>query len=258
MTEGESLFENYLSSNGYKDFTFEPDIPCQRKKPDYLLRWHGQEFFFEVKDLHQKSPFPEGGVHIDPYKSLREEINEVRKKFKTFKDWCCSLVVYNISDWEAKLEPRDVFAAMLGNLGWVMDYDRRAGVADPDTMRLAFRDGGKMIGPRTGEPQNTTISSIIVLEWFRVENEEFLHACQKLPPGEKRAVFAAEHWLKYPPSQRFLRVRVNHNPDASNPLPDFIFNGSYDEHWQIQANGVVRVFASDRLRKAEFLENEPM
>ena len=144
-TESERLFEEYLVSNGYEDWEYEPDIPGRRKHPDYLLRCRGREFLFEVKELHQKGPPPKHPVSGDPYKSLRAEIDEGRKKFRNFKEWCCSLVVFNIDDWLASLGARHVFGAMLGDLGILMDFDAAVGVVVRGSERPAFLEHGKLL-----------------------------------------------------------------------------------------------------------------
>ena len=123
--ESEQFFEQYLDSNGFRgQWTYEPLLPGKNKKPDYMLNWKGSKCFFEVKELRKKPNEPaERAIYFDPYPSLRSEIDEARKKFKEYKDYSCSLVVFNIDDRQTRLDPVTVFGAMLGNLGLKMDFN---------------------------------------------------------------------------------------------------------------------------------------
>jgi len=130
QNESEKIFEQYLDSNGFKGrWTYEPSIPGKSKKPDYLLDYNGQKCFFEVKELKRKpNELTEQAGYINPYPtSLREEINEAREKFKEYKDYCCCLVVFNVDDRTANLDPLFVMSSMLGNLGFATttEYDHK-------------------------------------------------------------------------------------------------------------------------------------
>ena len=76
--ESEKIFEQYLDSNGFQGkWNYEPSIPGKIKKPDYLLNWKGKKHFFEVKELRKKPNEPTTrAAYINPYSSLRTEINE--------------------------------------------------------------------------------------------------------------------------------------------------------------------------------------
>jgi len=264
-TVSESLFEEYLCSNGYRDWDYEPKIGNQPKRPDYLLRYGGVELLFEVKELREKSPRPHGAVHINPYRSLRSKIEEARVKFRRLKDHCCSLVVYNIDDWEARLDPDLVLAAMLGNFGFSMDFDASAGRLVPGTERNTFLDGGKMIRYKTGDPQNTTISAIVVLEGYRVPDFEFDNAVrqeilrrersiQETLSGDERLEVRFDMYSIHPLRTREApRVRVVENPVARIPFPEGLFHGELDEHWQL-SSCLERTFAGDLLQDIEQAE----
>jgi hypothetical protein len=216
-TESEALFEQYLHTNAHVDWEFEPEIGGQTKHPDYLVRWQGMELLFEVKELRAKDTWDkdESEYQIgygDPCEGLRREINEARKKFRNLKEWCCSLVVRRIDDSRTMLEPTYVFSAMLGNIVFTGNYDALVGMVQPDSLRAAFGNGGKMVGPKTKRPQNTTISSIVVL---------------KLLGGQPRVV-------------------VCENPFARIPLPRAVLCGSLDERWSCEP-ALTRVFAGHKL-----------
>jgi hypothetical protein len=191
-TRSEKLFEQYLDLNGFKGkCDYEPSISGKTKRPDYRLNYNGRECFFEVKELRKKPNEPkERSAIINPYSSLRKEINEARKKIKQFKDYPCSLVVFNIDDRQARLRPNYVFAAMLGNEGFEMDIDDKGRLVI-ETARNVFLDGGKMIDDETGRTQNTTISAIVVLEEF-LDNVEIERAFREKERRQGRVFTAAE------------------------------------------------------------------
>jgi len=164
--ESEKIFEQYLDTNGFKDkWTYEPSTPNKSKRPDYLLEFNEEKYFFEVKELIEKpNQRTQGAVWMDPYSSLRDKINEARKKFKEYKKHSCSLVVFKVIDLHARLKPLCVFGAMLGNLGFTWGVDRHDGKVVEGTEKNAFLDGGKMIDGKGKHLQNTTISTIVVLE----------------------------------------------------------------------------------------------
>jgi len=267
-TQSERSFEKYLQENAYTDWEFEPDFAGQTKHPDYLLRWRGDAFLFEVKELCRKRPVPPAAVHTDPYASLRAEINEARKQFRGFKGNCCSLVVMNIDDWEARLDPKFVLAAMLGDLGIAMDFDARQGRPVEATEQSAFLKRGKMRDPKSGQPQNTTVSSIIVLEEYAPPNpayrQAFAEEVARREANQGRALTANEkvsvtHDLML--QQRLSlhlpavpRVRVIRNPFARIPFPRGLFLGPYDEHWEYADAEVHRVFAGALAREIELEE----
>lgn len=76
--KSENLFEQYLNGNGFRDrWTYEKEIQGKNKNPDYSLDHCGQTYFFEVKELRKKDNEPTTrAAHIDPYASLRKEIDE--------------------------------------------------------------------------------------------------------------------------------------------------------------------------------------
>jgi len=261
--ESEKVFEQYLDQNGFQDkWTYEPSIPGKRKRPDYLLNWKGEEHFLEVKELRKKPNEPTWPAYFDPYSSLRTEINEVRKQFKEYKEYSCSLVVFNVNDRQARLDPLTVFGAMLGNLGLKMDYDPNKGEAVAGSERNAFLDGGKMIDDKKGRLQNTTISSIVALEEFRDDSEiqkalmaELKKQSKTLTLEEKVAINMKI--VKNHHSGRVPRVVVVKNPFARMPLPSDLFDGPFDERWRWREDlndKVERVFAGNKLKELEELK----
>jgi hypothetical protein len=263
--ESEKIFEQYLDANGFQDkWTHEPSIPGKHAKPDYLVHWKGDKCFFEVKELRKKPNDPTRPAHIYPYQSLRSEINEARKQLKQFKEYSCSLVVFNVDDRTAILRPIFVFGAMLGNLGLKMDFDPKKGEAVAGSERNAFLNGGKMTNNKSRQPQNTTISAILVLEEF-LDNTEIEKAMRKEEAKQGKQFTGPEmiairmELYKDHPIVTVPRVVVIENPFARIPFPKDLFKGPFDEHWRWREdlNGKTeRVFVGNKLKKLEDLKGK--
>jgi len=260
--ESEKLFERYLDSTGLQGkWTYEPSTPGKSKRPDYLLDHNGVQYWFEVKELRKKPSEPtKWPAHINPYSSLRAEIDEARKKFKEFKDYSCSLVVYWIDDVQGRfLDAEHVLGAMLGNLDITADYDPAKGELVAGSERNAFLGGGKMVNPRSGKPQNTTISAVVVLEQFldnteleRVVSEEIKKHDKELSGPELvklRGKLYAGH-----PIQTVPRIVVVENPYARIAFPADLFMGHFDERWRLRKGQVERVFAGTELLEWEAVQ----
>lgn len=267
QNESEKIFERYLDSNGFRGkWTYELSMPEKSKNPDYLLHHNGQKCFFEVKELRKKPNEPTGAAYYSPYSSLRSQINEARKKFKEYKKYSCSLVVYNIDDRTARLamrDPRFVFGAMLGNLGLTGEWDPEKGESVPGSVRNAFLKGGKMIDHKRKQSQNTTISAIVVLEEF-LNNIEVETGLKEEEKKQGKSLTGPEmidaRMRLYPdhPVKRVPRVVVVENPFARIPFPDALLVGPFDERWRWTGkNGKMeRVFAGSRLKELEELKSK--
>jgi hypothetical protein len=264
-TRSEELFEQYLDLNGFKGrYTYEPSIAGKSKKPDYCLDYNGQKCFFEVKELRKKQDEPPEGIAawIDPYSGLREEINEARKKFREFKDYSCSLVVFNIDDRQARTDPRTILGVMLGNLGVSWEIDVTKGRTVRGTERNVFLDGGKMIDNK-GRLQNTTISAIVVLDEFR-DDSEIQKAIRDEVKKQGKPLTLVEkveinmRVVKNHHSSRTPRVIIVENPYARIAFPEDLFVGPFDEHWRwtMENRKIERVFAGDKLKELEILKSQ--
>lgn len=234
--ESEKLFEQYLDLNGFSGkWTYEPQIQGKSKKPDYLLDYNGQKCLFEVKELREKPNKSTASPFFNAYSSLRSEIDEAREKFKEFKEYSCSLVVYKIDDVRAILEPPHfVFGAMLGDCG--VEWE-----PDSNKTNNSFLDNGKMIDKKRKQPQNTTINAIIVLKKFRDDTEINRKVIEK-------------HSSNYVPG-----VCMIENPFARVAFPESLFAGPFDEHWRhtTQNGAIERFFVGNRLRELEELKSKP-
>lgn len=259
--KSERVFELYLNSNGYKaKWTHEPSISGKNKHPDYLLESNDEKSFFEVKELRKKlNEPPEQTAFINPYSGLRAKINEASKQFKEYKEYRCSLVVFNIDDRQARLRPNYVFAAMLGDEGVEIDLDAAKGKVIEGSEKLAFLDGGKMVDYKRKQPQNTTISAIVVLEEFTDNSEVEKTLIEEIKKRDKQFTVAEIANIRFDEghpvrSRRVPRVVVIKNPYARIAFPDNLFKGPFDERWEMKDNKIVRVFAGNRLRELEALQ----
>jgi hypothetical protein len=156
-TTGELLFQEYLHAMRYP-FEFEKQFPGKSKRPDYTVTTNGVHLF-DVKDF---SPYmPLGFAAYDPYPRIREKIEEGREKFKQFKEFPCSLVLYNKGNVFVHLESVDIMlGSMYGDSGFTFPVDTKLGRA-AGPLKRAFLGRGKMVRPN--RTQNTTISAVITL-----------------------------------------------------------------------------------------------
>ncbi len=260
--ESEMLFEQYLDSNGYQGkWIYEPQIPGKSKRIDYLLELDDEKYFFEVKEMREKSNEPtEHAVSANLYSSMRKEIHEEREQFKEYKNYSCSLVIFNIGDNTFRLDPLFIFGAMLGNLGLQADYNPEKPGLSGESPRNVFLSGGKMLNH--GKKQNTTISAVIVLETF-LNNIDI----EKAMVNEEKKLgrkFEVIEWIKTRlelqkaySCLRVPRVVVVENPFARIPLPEDLFKGTFDERWrwiEEQDGKIERIFAGNKLKELEVLK----
>lgn len=262
--ESEVLFETYLKAHGMNRWEYEPAIEGKNQRPDYRIWQDEHQLFFEVKEFRQdpRAPLPRGGAY-DPYAPIREKINAAREKFREYKEFPCSLVLYNVDAFLVDLDDWTiVMGSMLGDAGFRFAVDRELGRA-VGGFTPAFLKRGRMIDYKRMKPQNTSISSVVVLEnftlgqrrlrsyWAREEKklgrkhswEEFLAFAESLKP---KGIDAAE---------TFLRAVVYENPYARLPLTRHLFTGPLDERFGPAEDNITRVFAGDRVVELEAEES---
>src|SRR5579859_4110751 len=90
--ESELLFEEYLTTHGYAEWTHEVPVEGKRRNPDYRLEHDRSSLVFEVKEFDAAMPTMRFGTY-DPYGPIREKINQATRQFKEYKDSSCSLVL---------------------------------------------------------------------------------------------------------------------------------------------------------------------
>lgn len=219
----EALLACYLAEQGLT-FEYEPDVDGLAKHPDYRITFCGQELFLEVKEFTPgpHEPHPKCGGAYLPLPGIREKINRASRQFKEFKEWPCSLVLYNPGHPRIDIhEPRTIFEAMLGNSGVSYAVDTTTGrlLTPPQDI---FEGDAKMFRDR-----NTTISAIIVLE-------EYLRGYRRGRVDEQKG-WTANPTLDVAPTDHalltLLRVTRYDNPFARKLLPPSLFHGAADETW---------------------------
>jgi len=264
-TDADIAFEEYLKTQGRTDFEYERQLLGTNRMPDYQLPWVPRPLLFEVKGF--EVPVTLGFGAIDPYPPLREKITQATRQFKDLKDYTCSLVLHYGGPGLIFLEPDFILGAMLGNIGFEIPV-RRFGDAtlsfDEKNIRNVFTGGGRMIRyGRSGiplEPQNTTISAVIVVEHFDVGQRRFKAYYETLERERERSLtpdelcdeINAAKGTDRDGSLRAVRAIVCENPYARLPLPRDIFVGPYDERYGSDGAGrIVRVFAGPVILELE-------
>lgn len=263
----EQLFERYLQSQGIT-FEYEPTVSGKKKRPDYHLRCSSEIVICDVKTLRATSPLPAGGTFHDPYRGIREEIDDARKQFKEYCDHPCVLLIHNIDDWEFRDWPWVLFGAMLGNLGMRFPFNPQTGTVQTQDGQSVFLRGGRMIHPHCRQPRNTTFSAVGVLSEITVPDPEFEQEYER-----RIAAFRNERRGE-PPMEECLRIRtglhhqqirctrgvqprvaVFENPFARIPLPGDLFSGRYDSRSRFDRSlgRIERVFAGEGLLEVERL-----
>src|SRR5208337_3761132 len=268
-TESERLFEEYLYAEGIADFRYEPDLGESLKRPDYLITIAGVEILFEVKQFQAtEEDFRLGTRGYDPYGPIREKIDAGRKQFKDLKDYCCCLVLYNREKPLVDLGWQFIYGAMLGNMAVRMPFDPARGLLSDQSEDGFFGGGGKMIRygkgepPKALEPQNSTLSAIVVLQQMGVGKRRFDVSVKRMQQKLGRELTFEEHFeamnnargTERDVSLTQLRVVVCENPYARIPLPRGIFRGPYDERYgvdEVTESRITRLSAGDQIKEFE-------
>jgi hypothetical protein len=268
-TESERLFETYLQASGYLEFEFEPSLPGSNARPDFILRTNREDcptgVLFEVKEFQpMPADFQRSGGSYDPYGAIREKIQEGRKKFRDFKQYPCALVLYNAGKPLVDLRWELIYGAMLGNLGWSIPFDKEAGkLVDKAVLAPAFMQGGEMHREKNGvaiEPQNTTISAIVVLQLLAVGNSRFQIEVKTQEQQLGRSLKYEEFFrlvdlsggTERDISLHQLRTVTCLNPYKRVPFPQELFRGPYDECFGDIEGELQRIYAGPQLKRLEF------
>lgn len=269
--ESEMLFEQYLSMSGLAEFDYEKQFPGKAQRPDYVVKLAdevGSQVMFEIKEFRATADdFRPGGGAYDPYLAIREKIQQAREKFRAFKDSCCCLVLFNREKPLVDLSWRFVFGAMLGNLGFRIPFDAESGVFDHSKMQQTFTVGGEMLrykGLQPIEPQNRTISAILVLDLLPVGRIRFEHHVEQLEQARKaqgQPKLELEEYLQILEESRGtdrdysltqLRGVVHENPHARIKFPPGLFRGPYDERYgRDEDRRIGRLYAGSGILRLE-------
>jgi hypothetical protein len=252
--ESELLFEEYLSVHGYNDWAYEAPVTGRRKKPDFRLDYGGSSHFFEVKEFDAPLPLP-GFDTYDPYGPIREKINQATRQFKEYKEYPCSLVLANPKSAFVRLaDPWAILGAMLGNLGFTVAVGPNAERSGPP--KNVFLAGGKMIDQKRRRPQNTTVSSVVVVGTFPLREKRIQMAIKERQAELGRTTKIEEDLEFYEtipesPDLRRVRVYVYENPYARIPLGRDLFSGPFDQRWGAEAGFIKRVYVGQEVARFE-------
>jgi hypothetical protein len=251
MTKGktvsESLFEEYLNSQGLTDFIFEKEWSGIPTHPDYTVNRNDSVYIFDVKEFEFR-PIPTGLYFGDPYSRIREKINQVRNQFQYFKDKTCCLVLYSLDPLVELYDPIIVQSAMYGDFGLTIPLDTNTGILS-DAGTQTFLSGGKMFRIESSQTQNTTISALISLR--------LIPTGQILARTIDKMRVAGEpiptDLLDFNVDEKQPAVIVWENIYATHPFPRDLFSGGYDERFGREGNTVTCVFAGKDLLAYEKL-----
>src|SRR6266446_636216 len=269
-TPGEVQFEEYLRLAGITEFEFERYLPESSRRPDYSFTHNGNLVLLDVKDFRgEPQDFETRGLGwYDPYKAIREKINDGSRKFKNLKAYPCALVLYNHDKPLVSLRPMLVYGATLGNLGFQIPVDSETGIGDDDRARTVFTSGGKMVryGPhkRPMVPQNTTISAVIALgrllvgqklcmAWLKEEEQKL---GREMTFEESVAAMETCRGTDNEISRTELRVIVYENPYARIAWPTDLFTGAWDQRYGVVDHYIRRISAGVALLEWESLTGE--
>lgn len=106
--DSETLFEQYLVQNGY-GFDHEPTISGKAKKMDHRVIFEGAEVFFEEKEFRESGRMPVDGA-FDPYKRIHDKLEESWEQLNEYREYSCSLILYNGSAAPVYLKPAFITA----------------------------------------------------------------------------------------------------------------------------------------------------
>jgi len=263
--KSELLFEQYLAMSGLSDFEFEKEFAGRPQRPDYVVRLvDGTEVLFEVKEFKSSIDdfLPGGGGAYDPYTFIREKIDQGREKFKTFKDHCCCLVLFNRDKPLVDLSWQMIYGAMLGNVGFRIPMNFETGVADEAATEPVFMHGGKMVryrGLQPIGPQNQTISAILVLDLLPVGRIRFDAYIEQLE-GQRKQEVGVEEYTRLIEDARgsdcdttLIQPRgvLHENPHARQgfEFPEGLFRGPYDERYGWKDGVIQRLYAGNAIQR---------
>ncbi len=228
-------------------YELEREFPGKSKRPDYTVTKNGV-FLFDVKDFDPYTPL---GAGADPYPQIRGKIDASREKFKEFKEYSCSIVLWNNGNaFVHDGRPKSMLGAMYGDAGFTLPIDTTIGAACGDLFRYGDADNAK----------NTTISALITLRYvgigsrrvdkIRQEHKSIDKNYGKEDPISTYSEVCAEAAKRYPDfdaDEKQLGAIVWENAVARIPLSRELFTGPYDEWWGCKNGYQSIVFRGEKL-----------
>jgi len=286
---GEKAFANYLQSCGIV-FRFEPEHEGKRRRPDFEVEWAGQTCFLDVKDrcVHPNNvestdtvdnhvwtefseseedddgsrldfePVPGGGID-PPYRWIREQIEQGRRKFNEFKGSPCAIVMFSSDGlWSDLEEPDFLLSTMYGDYGYCVPFDEKTHTFDSSRAQGRYLKNGKMIRPGLRRPQNTTISALITLRNVRIGQARLLRFLEDTDaPNDLPSILAARSLVNFDANEEHFGSLICENSFASVPFPRELLSGPYDERWAWSGNEIKRIHFGALLAEFESAHQSP-
>jgi hypothetical protein len=248
-TYGERVFEAYLVSQGFA-FEREPKLPGILQLIDFVIDHptHGK-LLFEVKDI--VNPLPQRGFSaFDPYKPIREHIEEGTRKFRATANYVCGLVLAAPPGSFVQLdEPNYMLGAMYGDLGFRIPFNTYGDTSEEPEVRAEFLVGkGKMIRP--SRLQNTRIAALISVQEFAVWHlamRKYIHTDDGRTKRERvQDIHDGVAGLPEDTEAKETGVTVWENAVATKKLPGDLFKGKMDAWYEFLDGHQRLTFAGER------------
>jgi hypothetical protein len=250
-TYGEQLLENYLVSQGTA-FEREPTLPRVSQLIDFVIdhQTHGK-VLLEVKDIVNPMP-PLGPSAFNPYKPIREHIEEGTRKFKSTADYVCGLVLAAPPGSFVQLnDPNTILGAMYGDVGFRIPFDPTGKDLQDPELRAEFLVGnGKMV--RASRLQNTRIAALISIQEFAVWHLA-MRKYMNMDDGRTRAerlqdIYDGNAGLPEDTEAKETGVTVWENAVATRKLPGDLFKGEMDAWYEVSEGHQTLTFTGERRR----------
>lgn len=248
-TYGEDLLAAYLTEHGIA-FEREQKLPGVAQLIDFVIDHptHGK-ILLEVKDIVNPVP-PRGLSTFDPYKPIREHIEEGTRKFKSTSDYVCCLVLAAPPGSFVQLNnPNYMLGAMYGDLGFRVPFDPKGrGAADAEVTSEFLVGKGKMIRP--SRLQNTRISALISIQEFAVWHlamRKYIHTDDGRTKQDRfQDIYDGTAGLPEDTEAKETGVTVWENAIATIRLPGDLFKGVMDAWYEVAEGHQTLAFTGER------------
>jgi hypothetical protein len=250
-TYGEDLFAAYLEKHGVV-FEREPELPGVSHVIDFVIDHptHGK-ILLEVKDIVNPMP-PLGFSTFNPYKPIREHIEEGTRKFRSTADYVCGLVLAAPPGSFVQLNnPNYMLGAMYGDLGFRVPFDPEGrGAIDQEVTTEFLVGNGKMV--RSSRIQNTRIAALISIQEFSVWHlamRKYIHTDNGRSKHERaQDIYDGTAGLPEDTEAKGIGITVWENAVASKKLPGNLFKSAMDAWYEVSEDHQVLAFTGDRRR----------
>lgn len=253
-TYGEEVLAAYLTANGIA-FEREPKLPGVAQLIDFVINHptHGK-ILLEVKDI-VNSMAPLGFSTFNPYKPIREHIEEGTRKFKSTANFVCGLVLAAPPGSFVQLnDPTYMLGAMYGDLGFRVPFDPEGrSSADAEVTSEFLIGKGKMVRP--SRLQNTRIAALISIQEFAVWHlamRKYMHTDDGRPKQERiQDIYNGTAGLPDDTEAKETGITVWENAVASKKLPADLFRGEMDAWYEFAENHQTLGFVGERRRSLD-------